>query len=147
MSDEDIRRLAQSRTVRELIAWLDAAISNREEAARDAARIYGPRWGRPVDTDMVRVSDDIWFQALSDEIAEHVVCNSPESVLRRCAADRKLLDLHRPVVLRGGGGARYFETTTVCKSCEPPKQFPETAYPCPTVVPLAEGYGWTGGER
>jgi len=74
-------------------------------------------------------------------------CEGPTGVRRRCAADRKLINLHQRVVLHAGGGARYFETTTVCKSCEPPRQFPETAYPCPTIVALAEGYGWTEGDR
>lgn len=133
----------------DILAWLNDVISSREAAARDAARAYGPVWVRPIDTDMVRVSsgDRIWFQCLSEEIAEHVVYNSPEVVLRRCAADRKILELHGPVILRGGGGAKYFDTTRVCRSCEPPQQFPEHAFPCDTLRALAEGYGWTGGER
>jgi hypothetical protein len=130
----------------DILAWLNAAITRREEAARDAARSYGPRWARPVDTDLVRVSEDgIWFQALSDEIAEHVVYNDPESVLRRCAADRKVLELHRPQ--QDGSG---FPDSMQCRTCS---QDGGDGYrylvpaPCPSVVALAEGYGWTGGER
>ncbi|GAA0500780.1 DUF6221 family protein [Streptomyces olivaceiscleroticus] len=87
------------------------------------------------------------FEGQTEAGVEHFAQHSPIAVLRRCAADRKLLELHKPVILRGGSGARYFETTTVCSSCEPPRQFLEHAYPCPTVLTVAEGYGWTEGER
>ena len=114
----------------DVLAWLDAAITRREEAARDAARSYGSRWVRPVDTDVVRISEDgIFFQALSDEIAEHVVYNDPESVLRRCAADRKLLELHEATVAIHGSGSK------------------ELAVMNWAIRNLAEGYGWTGGEQ
>jgi hypothetical protein len=124
----------------DLLAWLDRAITAREEAAQEAARSYGPRWVRPVDTDVVRVSDDgvVWFQALSDEIAEHIIHNSPEAVLRRCAADRKLLELHKPVEMTS-------EMADACAVCEVTGDYPY--YPCATIRLLAEGYGWTGGER
>ncbi|WP_435606567.1 hypothetical protein [Streptomyces ardesiacus] len=135
MSDEDIRRLKRNRVIRELLAWLDRAIT---KAAHDADRWHEAECSFHETT--------IIDMAVLQGGATLCDCEGPASVRRRCTADRKLLDLHRPVVLRGGGGARYFETTTVCKSCEPPKQFPETAYPCPTIVSLAEGYGWTAPQ-
>ncbi|WP_448333522.1 DUF6221 family protein [Streptomyces sp. DSM 41534] len=133
----------------DILAWTNAAISRREDAARHAARVYGPKWVRPVDTDVVRVSTDsngIWFQCLSEEIAEHVIYNSPEVVLRRCAADRKILELHSP-------------DNGDCSACAEPEQYSEDSegagewtrsavpFPCDTVRALAEGYGWTEGER
>ncbi|KFG02521.1 hypothetical protein IQ62_01510 [Streptomyces scabiei] len=130
-----------------ILAWLDRAITVREQAAREAARFYGPRWVRPVDTDVVRVSDDgvVWFQALSDEIAEHIIYNSPETVLRRCAADRKLLKEHAPQ--QDGSG---FPDSMQCRTCSQSGgdgyQY-LVPFPCVTVRALAEGYGWTGGER
>ncbi|WP_416520050.1 DUF6221 family protein [Streptomyces achromogenes] len=131
----------------DILAWLDRAITTREQAAQEAARSYGPRWVRPVDTDVVRVSDDgiVWFQALSDDIAEHIMHNSPEVVLRRCAADRKLLELHQP---QPDGSA--FPDSMQCRTCshDGGDGYQYLVYaPCPTVVALAEGYGWTGGER
>ncbi|MFG2359338.1 DUF6221 family protein [Streptomyces sp. NPDC048521] len=119
----------------DILAWLNRAITAREQAAQEAARFYGPRWVRPVDTDVVRVSDDgiVWFQALSDEIAEHIIHNSPESVLRRCAADRKVLARHVPRHSEPAGG-------DICSH-------DGHRWPCPDVSDLAEGYGWTGGER
>jgi hypothetical protein len=65
---------------------------------------------------------------------------NPARVLAEVDAKRRLVKLHEPVVLRGGAGAQYFETTTVCRSCEPPRQFPENAFPCPTLRVLALPY-------
>lgn len=138
----------------DLLAWLDRAITAREQAAQEAARSYGPHWVRPVDTDVVRVSEDgvVWFQALSDEIAEHIIHNSPETVLCRCAADRKLLESHHPMSGVGWGpddddipGA-YGEIASACSSCGTVTEY-AVRFPCHVVRMLAEGYGWTGGER
>jgi hypothetical protein len=123
----------------DILAWLDAAISSRAAAARDAARSYGPRWVRPVDTDVVRVSDDdIWFQCLSDEIAEHIVYNSPESVLRRCSVERMLLDLH-------GGRAHSCPAYDWDGHLDDRARFYDHDV-CPVVEHLAEGYGWTAEQ-
>ncbi|MGQ4437946.1 DUF6221 family protein [Streptomyces violaceoruber] len=122
----------------DILAWLDRAIAMREQAAREASRSYGSRWVRPVDTDMVKVSDDdIWFQALSDEIAEHIVYNSPESVLRRCAADRKLI----------------YEVRRTAENAENnpwDRLYGYGPYADAMLAALkvvAEGYGWTEGKR
>lgn len=65
---------------------------------------------------------------------------TPARVLREIEAKRRLVFLHEPMVLRAGGGAAHFDTTTVCRTCEPPKVFPETAYPCDTIRLLALPY-------
>lgn len=128
----------------DILAWLGAAISLHEERAHalGGGKIKAESYGSGVISleGAVHLSDAGGLH--EDEVA-WIVLNDPESVLRRCAADRKILELHAPVILRGGGGASYYETTRVCRSCEPPKQFPDTAYPCPTVLAIAEGYGWT----
>jgi len=148
---------------RDILAWLDAAISLREAAAKDAARSYGPRWVRPVDSDMVRVSeDDIWFQALSDEIAEHIVYNSPEVVLRRCAADRKTLSYYRSLKSiaetpdeeqktrqrwkdgRASAG-EMIDALNAGALREHALQSLEALEP--VIRNLAEGYGWTEGGQ
>ena len=59
---------------------------------------------------------------------------------REIEVKRRIVDEHTTVVLRGGSGARYYETTRACRSCEPPKQFPETAVPCRTLRLLALPY-------
>lgn len=80
-------------------------------------------------------------QSMAD--AAFIARHDPSAVLRRIAADRQLIELHACVVLRGGGGAAYFDTTTVCRTCEPPRQFPEDVWPCATLRLIAEGWGWT----
>lgn len=136
----------------DILAYLDRTITERERIARSAARNSAGCWIANDEGESFAVSDDLGDVVVYNEGApsglqpDHIALNDPASVLRRCAADRKLIELHRPVILRGGGGAKYFDTTTVCTSCEPPRQFPENAYPCPTLRALAEGYGWTEGE-
>lgn len=66
--------------------------------------------------------------------------HTPELVLDRCAADRRLLTLHGSVPL---GNAPHID---VCLTCSPgvPGQVIRAAhlpYPCPTLTALAEGYG------
>lgn len=71
--------------------------------------------------------------------AAHIARHDPARVVADVDAKRRVIDLHSPVTLRGGAGAKYFDTTTVCRSCEPP-QFPEHAFPCPTLRLLALPY-------
>lgn len=70
----------------------------------------------------------------------HMHRHAPARVLAEVDAKRRIMDEHTTVVLRGGPGARYYETTRACRSCEPPKQFPETAVPCRTLRLLALPY-------
>jgi len=145
----------------DILAWLDNVISVHEAAATAAATPHGGHWvqGFPEqhkdpemrygwDADMVHLSQDnphIAYQCLSDEIAALTVQHDPKSVLRRCAADRKLLGLHAPQ--QDGSG---FPDAIQCRTCSRDGgdgyQYLVPA-PCPTIVALAEGYGWTGGER
>lgn len=142
----------------DILAWLDHAISVREAAATAAAVPYGQHWvqGFPEqhkdpdlrygwDADMVHLSQTdpcIAYQCLSDEIAALTVLHDPESVLRRCAADRKMLELHAPTTGYNLHGGSY----PACSACGTAEEYP-VRFPCPTVRALAEGYGWTEGER
>lgn len=69
----------------------------------------------------------------------YLVVAGPGRVLAEIDAKRRVLALHGGVILHGGPGAKYYDTTTVCKSCEPP-QFAENAWPCPTLRLLALPY-------
>ncbi|MFH9235996.1 hypothetical protein [Streptomyces globisporus] len=120
----------------DILAYLDRVVSKLEADA--------DRWH---DAECSFHNTTIIDLTVLQDTATLCDCEGPAGVRRRCTADRKLVKLHRPVVLRGGGGAEYFNTTVVCTSCEPPRQFPETAYPCATLCALAEGYGWTEDER
>lgn len=70
-----------------------------------------------------------------------------ERVLREIEAKRQLVKLHGRATLRAGGGAQYFATATVCRSCEPDHQFPELSWPCPTLRLLALPYADRPGYR
>ena len=138
----------------DVLAWTENAISLSEAAATAAAVPYGGDWvqGLPEqhkdpemhygwDADMVYLSQDdpyVAYQCLSDEIAALTVLHDPESVLRRCARDRKLLELH------GGRGH-------TCPAYDYDGDLDEHARfynheVCPVVEHLAEGYGWTAGQ-
>jgi hypothetical protein len=129
-------------TVQDVLAWLETAIRERETAAREAdagewsaSNTGYEEWEATVGSSLYNGG------AIANchmEEARHIALHDPKSVLRRCAADRKLLELH---------GDR-------CHSC-PAKD--ETGYldewtqfdygdVCPVVRFLAEGYGWSATE-
>jgi hypothetical protein len=73
--------------------------------------------------------------------ADHIVMHDPESVLRRCAADRKILAEHTP---QGGGYPSHY----ACEGCGYDGSYcpePNVGHinDCPTLIALAEGYGLT----
>ncbi|MEU8683022.1 DUF6221 family protein [Streptomyces sp. NPDC048611] len=122
----------------DVLAWTRDAISRVEEVAQAAASEGSPQWR--TDDVLYAVRDALQglvMRTREDREASiaHIALTDPESVLRRCTADRKLLELH------GGRG----------HTC-PAKD--ETGYldewtqfghddTCPVVQHLAEGYGWT----
>lgn len=136
----------------DILAWLTDAIGRREQTAIDAlnhgraATWIANRGTVKIAPELVRPLDDAFEETVvfnegapTEEQAQHIALHDPASVLRRCAADRKLLELH--------GGRMH--------SC-PAKD--ETGYldewtefahgdTCPVVQLVAEGYGWTEGER
>lgn len=143
----------------DILAWTENAISRVEDTARYATqepwRSHDTHLDHGGHTATILAGEDnntellAWLPTMSHEAwdearnawrnANHIVMHAPTSVLRRCAADRQLLDLH--------GGSMH--------SC-PAKD--ETGYldewtqfgygdTCPVVQTIAEGYGWTEGER
>lgn len=94
--------------------------------------VSGGRWGDEASV----------FDSTADAI--HIARHDPASTLRRCAADRKILELHVPVILHAGhplvppvAGA----TRRVCRSCSPMVGSADDSWPCPTLLALAEAYG------
>lgn len=71
---------------------------------------------------------------------DHIVRHDPARVLAEVDAKRRIVKLHGRATLRAGGGAQYYATATVCRSCEPNHQFPEQSWPCPTLRLLALPY-------
>ncbi|MEU9615885.1 DUF6221 family protein [Streptomyces sp. NPDC048209] len=134
----------------DILAYLDSAITAREEAAYAAPR---SPWSVRVDDDEIVAPDGITVAeafALSGQqtraILDLIALHQPASVLRRCAADRKLIDLHRPQVTGAG-----FPDIQECRTCSADSLGDGYQYlvpaPCPTLLALAEGHGWTEGER
>ncbi|MFD5848319.1 DUF6221 family protein [Streptomyces chartreusis] len=143
----------------DVLAWLESAIAAREEAAQKAAALCGchpsaPSWSfqdgdGPTDGRILVVNDPHpeakrkiarrWngtYDGLF--MAQHVVFHDPVSVLRRCAADRKLLELH------GGRGHS-------CPAYDYDGDLDEFARfynheVCPVVQHLAESYGFPAGQ-
>ncbi|MYR75137.1 MULTISPECIES: DUF6221 family protein [unclassified Streptomyces] len=145
-----------------ILAFLNTAIAEHERVAQEACDGGDGRWHSgwcPDDeieegeTSGAGVSDERDRTVVYDEgyptkpQSVHIALHDPASVLRRCAADRKLIAEHQP---DGMGG---------CITCARPEESEEdsegnsvsfrtaTPHPCPTVVALAECYGWTEGER
>jgi hypothetical protein len=72
----------------------------------------------------------------------------PQRMLDEVAAKREILELHVRVVLRDGGGADFYRTTDVCRSCEPRRGalVGEHSWPCPTLLATAKVYGIEEGN-
>ncbi|WP_435606668.1 DUF6221 family protein [Streptomyces ardesiacus] len=129
----------------DLLAWLETAISEREAAARavgyDEIETVDYLWG--TKHLLLRRGDESKASTeLDADLANHIALHDPASVLRRCAADRKLLDLHRPQQTGAG-----FPDVQECRTCSSDSLGDGYQYlmpaPCPSLLALAEGYGWT----
>jgi hypothetical protein len=141
---------------KDILAWLDRAITEREAVAREACDGGEGRWhnGWCPDGELEEgetdsgcgVSDERDRTVVYDEgrpnkaQSIHIAANDPESVLRRCAADRKLIAQHGP----------WNPRDRACRGCgldNHDEQITADYADCPVLNAIAEGYGWTGGER
>ncbi|WP_446458691.1 DUF6221 family protein [Streptomyces rochei] len=141
----------------DILAWLDHAIREREDAARcvgwDSIQSSEYMWGTKYLT-LYRPGESKNTVEMDSDLADHITLHDPESVLRRCAADRKLMTLHQPVVC----GAFGCDCDRKCKTCDwtasqefdrKPAwgQVDHHIFPCPTVRALAESYGWAAEQN
>jgi hypothetical protein len=126
-----------------ILAFLDREIAAQETAAREADQGHWSvsnngyeEWDAGVGSSS---NDGGVIANCCIEEARHIALHDPESVLRRCAADRKVIDLHAgrahacPAFDHDGdldGIARFYDHEV-----------------CPVMQNLAEGYGWTEGEQ
>jgi hypothetical protein len=92
--------------------------------------------------------------ALGESEATHIVVNDPASVLRRCAADRKTLTFYTETVAIRDRSAALIQAAQ--DQGERPngrvlddwnRAQREAAILLHPLLNLAEGYGWTEGER
>ena len=128
-----------------LAAVLDAAQRDAEDATwHESAGTwiayhrekYDGRWTiiDSLDDGVITTVDP---QASDDKgVAAHVARHDPSSVLRRIAADRTTLALHRDVAGK-------------CSECGQGYEALEWGpdFPCQTIRNLAEGWGWTQEEQ
>jgi hypothetical protein len=154
----------------DLLAWLDGAITLREQVARLAQKGAEGRWhsgGDPDDRNAdefefkaTHVADDQGRLVVYNEVhpskaqSVHIALNDPASVLRRCAADRKALALYGETVAIREKSASALQAAQE-HGYQPDRRVlddwsranREAAVMLPLIQLLAEGYGWTGGER
>ncbi|MFF1298104.1 MULTISPECIES: DUF6221 family protein [unclassified Streptomyces] len=136
----------------DILAWLETAIAVRAQEAQEACAGGEGRWHSgwcPEDkleegeTSGAGVSDERDRTVVYDEgrpnkaQSVHIAANDPASVLRRCAADRKLLKLH-------GGNMHSCPATDETDYLDEWTHF-DYSQACPVVELLADSYGWTAG--
>ncbi|MFB7738310.1 DUF6221 family protein [Streptomyces sp. NPDC056112] len=128
----------------DILVFLDMAISLREERARALGggkievKSYGPG--------VVSLEGAIHLDggALHEDEIAHIVLHDPESVLRLCAAARKVIAAHpvtRDVIAVQPDGNHGFG----CIVCHTEDLLTIGDGWCDTLLALAEGYGWTEG--
>lgn len=111
----------------------------RERITEQSARAHTALEAEATPDHLIRMVDgkvDISEDAAPFSVRWFLINQSPRHAIQDAMAKMRLLELHGGVILRGGQGSKYYETATVCKSCEPP-QFSEDAWPCPTLRTLA----------
>jgi hypothetical protein len=148
----------------QVVVWLREALDAAAQAATKAAALCGchppaPHWSfrdgdGPTDGRIVVVDEPHpglkrkigrrWngsYEGLA--MAEHIVRHDPAAVLRRIAADRKLLAAH-PYTTRVISPLCGQESAGFgCETCHNWDGVPEGRGNCATVLALAEGWGWT----
>lgn len=144
----------------DLHGWITQQIDDREQLAElispggfapDEWRIEPSRSGRWVEIVAYSRTNIEPPEAASREQAvaltqtdrnEHllIAMHDPAAVLRRCAADRKILAEHKPQP-DGTGFPDSLQCGTCSRDGGDGYQY-LVPYPCPTVMALAEAYGW-----
>ena len=122
----------------DVLAYLARAV---DEAAKDADRWHD----RECDVHAISLPDFATLLMAAEVPGAVCDCTGPASVLRRCAADRKLIELHRPQETGAG-----FPDIQECRTCSADSLGDGYQYlmpaPCPSLLALAEGYGWAEGK-
>ena len=131
----------------DILAYLDSAIT---KAAGDANRWHD------IECDVHAIGlTDLADILMATEVPGAVCdCTGPASVLRRCAADRKAMALYSDTVAIRDKSAALLRDAQDRSVHPAPSALDdwnranrEAAMMLPLVQLLAEGYGWTEGER
>lgn len=116
--------------------WIEGEIRRRETAAR--APVEESLW--EYDEELLAVREAKGGRAVAHvftgPVGDHIMLNDPDAVLRRCAADRKILAMHEYAQLRSKHGPGFY-----CDPCHVDDGVIEGGGNCPTILALAEAYG------
>lgn len=124
-----------------LAVRLHAAIGETERIAREALEPTGPTVDVTVNGQPQLPTGNTNRTAYSAETLRYLVAQQPDAVLRRCAADRKILTEHAAADFTAYGDQ-------LCRRCTVNNDASDALHdwmiwPCPTLLALAEGYGIT----
>ena len=128
----------------DLHGWITQQIDKTAHQAERAAELQALEWSCP-STGVVDFGDDLIATGDRD-VAYHIALNDPAAVLRRCAADRKILAEHAPQP--DGSSSPDIQQCRTCSSSGDVDDWYQylVPYPCPTVLAVAEGYGFDQPE-
>jgi hypothetical protein len=132
----------------QMVVWLRDAMDAAEKEANAAARrAWSPHW--EYDSSVHEIRDlnngntlaNIYFPAIGNFSA----ANDPAAVLRRIAADRKILAAHPRVESTPDWAPAYGLSMPpfACETCHIDEYYVSGGGNCDTILALAEGYGWT----
>lgn len=135
----------------DLHGWITQQIDDREEAARAAADGDSGEWFVGEKWNVLRIESLpagctpnilVVYGNMAVQ-SDHIALNDPASVLRRCAADRKILAAH-PYTTRvinpvDGSTSAGFG----CETCHDLDGVPEGRGNCATILAVAEAYELT----
>lgn len=137
----------------DLVSRLLAAIEEAEQKALAVPEhLRADRWTHPGPWVMhggeSRSEDEVALVRMTgrqaEAIAEHIALNDPAAVLRRCAADKRVLERHNKPEPMDPFQVRVWRFEVKCghcswtcyTDCEDMVKFP-----CPDLVDLADRYG------
>lgn len=132
---ETVERRARACTATDWRHVFDGVIVDRDtdgwQSAPDNARIASVAYERIYWSTNPAHSPD----------ADHIVCNDPDTVLRRCEADHRILNRHRL------NPDAYWAEAAMCEGCgtEGEMGYPRTENlnDCPELLDLAHAHGLT----
>ncbi|GGW98561.1 DUF6221 family protein [Streptomyces chartreusis] len=128
----------------DLHGWITQQIKRYETAANDAtdgpwfAEHPDEAWGEQKDAYLIgggKCLATLRYDRNGHLNVDHIELNEPAAVLRRCAADRKILEVHEPV--------GYERACDGCGFDREEGYYVDHINDCPTLLALAEGYGLT----
>jgi hypothetical protein len=128
------------RQATDFISWLCDRLEEEEQDAQAAMRAIFPVG--VVSNDALPEPPLDWqLHGLPPAVQQHIARHDPTRALAEVDANRRILDLHRPVQVRSTGSAGGNLET--CRLCD---QFP-AQYPCGTMRALAMPYADRPGYR